>query len=378
MIDLFVSAFNQLFSNIVQEQLSLNQLCLRGEITQLNWYHNHLYMTLSHQQSHMACAVYNAHQKSLPPIKKGDACAVIGDCRYLKNKGQLIFSVHAILPKGTGQMADERAKIMADYKAKGAFDQKTPAHIPSQITRVCLITSPNSAAHHDIQSIIHHSFHLFQVELVPSTMQGDRAVSSLIHALEYADSRDVDLICLARGGGADSDFDCYFSTDLAQCMAQRRTPIICGIGHQINLTLCCCIANQHFETPTAMIQWLCDHSQAYFSQLIQRLDGVRTQLCHDLDRAMRQLNEYESRVHHRVQEWHHNVSLIQTKWHQMVMAMNPLNRLKNGFVYAQTEHQIPIKSVQQLKKNDTITIRLFDGSANVVIHYVNQTETHTN
>ena len=81
-LQLTVSEFNQIFADIIHNQLQLNQLCIQGEITQLNSYHDHLYITLSENKAHLPCVIYNASNKNLPFIKKGDQCEVIGQCRY--------------------------------------------------------------------------------------------------------------------------------------------------------------------------------------------------------------------------------------------------------------------------------------------------------
>ena len=94
-LNLTVSEFNTIFADIIHHQLQLNQLCISGEITQFNYYGNrhHLYLTLSHENAHLQCVIYNQQMKTIPIIHKGDKCRIIGQCKYLKNKGQLIFQV---------------------------------------------------------------------------------------------------------------------------------------------------------------------------------------------------------------------------------------------------------------------------------------------
>ena len=196
-------------------------------------------------------------------------CDVIGECRYLKNKGQLMFSGATIIPKGSGKKNAARDNQLSRYKSLGHLDKHHLDDCPRLIDKVALITAPESAAYHDVKSIMNKSPHTFDTIIIPATMQGLNAPNEIIQALSIANSLSPDIICLSRGGGAEEDFDCYFSDEVAQAILASNTPIVCGIGHKINITLSCLCANAHFETPTAMAQWFANTSTAPLINAIQ-------------------------------------------------------------------------------------------------------------
>ena len=367
-----VAEFNQLFADIIHHQLQLNRLCIHGEITQMKQYQDHLYLTLSFENSHLPVAIYSVSKKKLPFIKKGDTCDIIGECRYLKNKGQLMFSGAAILTKGIGKKNTDREKQIKRYNSLGHFDQKLIEDIPKTIEKVALITSPESAAFHDIQSIISKTPHTFDTIIIPATMQGLNAPTEIIQALHIADSLSPDLICISRGGGAEEDFDCYFSDDVANAMLTIKTPIICGIGHKINITLSCLCSNANFETPTAMAQWLCETSIAPLIELEASMQKVRVQLLNDLQELHLSLNNIQNNAKTIMLDQQHEIDVKVASLTEQLIAANPLGRISGGFVYAETNKNKALTSVHQIKPNDMINLRATDGNIETMVKHVNK------
>jgi exodeoxyribonuclease VII large subunit len=370
-----VSEFNQIFANIVHHQLQLNKLCISGEITQFNYYNNksHLYLTLSHEGSHLQCVIYNQHLKAIPVIQKGDKCDMIGQCKFLKNKGQLIFSGVQIQLGGMGHKKSILDNRLAQFKKDGKFDKKTIEHVPRIIERVCIITANQSAAHHDIMSILSKTPHAFESILIPSSVQGLLAPGELRQALSIAESLSPDIICMSRGGGAEHDFDCFNDERLANQIIASKTAIIAGIGHDINTTLTCRCANTHFETPTAMIQWLAHHSTTPIQTINRELINIQ----HDL---MNEAHALQSKITHIAESAKialtTNFDALCTTidhLHKQIIALNPISRLNNGFIYCENKQKSPIRTIQQLAKNDTIYMRLANGKAEATINHVSKT-----
>jgi len=320
-----VSEFNQILTDIIHNQLQLNRLSIQGEITQFNQYHNHLYLTLSHKNSHLNCVVYNAAGKKLPYIKKGDKCDVIGQCNYLKNKGQLIFSAVTIIKLGDGLKVNNQIEKIKTYEKKGLLNLKDNDQIPQIIEKVCLVTSAESAAFFDIESIFSKYKHPFETILIPSSVQGLNAEKEIINALKVADSLNPDVICLSRGGGSENDFDCFFSDSIAQQICNLNTPLICGIGHKINTTLSCLLANNHFETPSAMATWLCHYSMEPLNHLTNRLKSFIPAMRITLESSKNHLNTLESNLKDALSS---NLLTTQKELENLNFKLSQLNPLK--------------------------------------------------
>ena len=169
-LKLTVIEFNEILADVIHNQLQLNQLCISGEISQLNYYNEkkHLYFTLSQENAHLQCVIYNQHLKKIPLIKKGDQCNVFGACKYLKNKGQLIFSCVNISLDGEGKRNHRLTKQIETFRKKGFLSKKTDKEIEAMITKL------------DDQNLDFEK----QVEVYGKTLKKFHSLTQKIHQLD--------------------------------------------------------------------------------------------------------------------------------------------------------------------------------------------------
>ena len=376
-IQLTVSEFNEIMSDIIQNQLNLNQLCIRGEVSQFNFYseNQHLYITLKHEKASLQCVIYNQHLKNIPIIKKGDQCEIIGQCRFLKNKGQLIFSGVALRKEGTGNKHQALEELKNKLLKKGTFEKKTEAGIPDKINHVCIITSKDSAAFHDIKSIINSNDHTFKTSIIPTTVQGILAPKSISAAINEATHLKPEIICIARGGGAEEDFACFNEESLCEKIASTKIPILMGIGHQINITLSCLAANSHFETPTALTQYLCNLSMVRFNDCLRNIETIPINFNNKIDQltvtADVLLEQFQNQIDSKINQLEfETINLI-----EQIELLDPLKILKKGFIQCSNNEKKAVKSIQEIKKNDMINLTFWNGTAKARITNVNSKRT---
>ena len=215
---------------------------------------------------------------------------------------------------------DLNNKLM-HLKLRGYYPKKTE-DIPRIIEKACIITANESAAYHDIKSILSESPHTFESILIPSSVQGINAPNELRQALSIASSLAPDIICITRGGGAEQDFDCFFDDGLAHQICNSSIAIITGIGHQINTTLCCLCANQAFETPSAMIQWLITHSPQPIHTIKNELHQIKQTIINDINTIKLSLHQVSATAHTIIQN-NSNLNTLSTLCEQLY-GLNPL------------------------------------------------------
>lgn len=89
-------------------------------------------------------------------------------------------------------------------------------------------------------------------------MQGDKAVPGIIVQLERIRKviHHFDAVAIIRGGGGDVGLSCYNNYDLAKAITLFPIPVITGIGHVTNETLCEMIAHTNAITPTKLAEFL--------------------------------------------------------------------------------------------------------------------------
>ena len=171
------------------------------------------------------------------------------------------LTVHDIDPSYTlGDMARQRAEIIRRLTQEGIIDMNRELSWSLLPQRIAVISSPTAAGYGDFIDQLHRNpyGYRFYTALYTAAMQGARAESSVIGALEriYAHESDFDGVVIIRGGGATSELSCFDSYPLAQNVAQFPLPVIVGIGHDRDETVLDRVANVRVKTPTAAAEWL--------------------------------------------------------------------------------------------------------------------------
>ena len=199
------------------------------------------------------------------------------------------LTVHDIDPSYTlGDMARQRAEIIRRLTQEGIIDMNRELSWSLLPQRIAVISSPTAAGYGDFIDQLHRNpyGYRFYTALYTAAMQGARAESSVIGALEriYAHESDFDGVVIIRGGGATSELSCFDSYPLAQNVAQFPLPVIVGIGHDRDETVLDRVANVRVKTPTAAAEWLI----ARVAEADRRRLDLQASLASEIDNRLRQ------------------------------------------------------------------------------------------
>ncbi|NCB33973.1 MAG: exodeoxyribonuclease VII large subunit, partial [Erysipelotrichia bacterium] len=84
----------------------------------------------------------------------------------------------------------------------------------------------------------------------PINVQGKESAAQIINALIEADAKKLDVILLVRGGGSIEDLWSFNDERLARTIYALNTPLISGIGHEVDFTIADFVADLRAPTPT--------------------------------------------------------------------------------------------------------------------------------
>jgi exodeoxyribonuclease VII large subunit len=116
---------------------------------------------------------------------------------------------------------------------------------------VGVIAGKDSAAIKDIIHNIQRRFPLMEITFFPSLVQGPNAPAALIQALNRAYAYPIQVLILARGGGAEEDLSAFNDELVVRKVALSPMPTVAAIGHEINWSLVDLVADLRVSTPTA-------------------------------------------------------------------------------------------------------------------------------
>jgi exodeoxyribonuclease VII large subunit len=206
-------------------------------------------------------------------------------------RGELQLVVEAMQRVGAGTLYEEFLRLRARLEAAGLFDAGRKRPIPAHPQAVGVVTSPGAAALRDVLSSLARRAPHVRVVIYPSPVQGADAPAALAAALRLAGERDeVQTLLLVRGGGSLEDLWAFNDERVVRAVAASRLPVICGVGHETDVTLSDLAADLRAPTPTAAAELAAPARDDALAQLDLRADALSRRLRRALDAQAQRLD----------------------------------------------------------------------------------------
>jgi exodeoxyribonuclease VII large subunit len=218
--------------------------------------------------------------------RDGQQVDLRGRLTVYEARGELQMVVESLQRVGVGSLYEEFLRLKARLEAQGLFSADRKRALPRFVRRVALVTSASGAAVHDVLTTLQRRAPHVGVVLCPSLVQGADAPSAIAAALQAANQHsDADLVLLCRGGGSLEDLWAFNDERVVRAVVASRLPVICGVGHESDITLADLAADLRAATPTAaaelavlpLAQWLADlqgRADLMARRVHQRLDAA--------------------------------------------------------------------------------------------------------
>jgi len=238
---------------LLEENEVLQDVWVQGEISNLSRpASGHVYFTLKDANASLKCVMWKTSAARLNlSLRDGLEVEVHGKIGVYEPQGQYQLYADQIRPVGEGALYQEFIRLKAMLEAEGLFDPERKRHIPELPHRIGIVTSATGAALRDMLNTLRRRLPIVEVILAPSPVQGTEAPPALVKAIDTLDRRQLDVIILARGGGSIEDLWAFNDERVVRAVADALTPIICGVGHETDFTLCDFAADLRAPTPTA-------------------------------------------------------------------------------------------------------------------------------
>ena len=385
---LTVSDVSRYMRELMDSDEILRDIWVRGEISNLSRPSSgHIYFTLKDNNSALKCVVWKTTAIRLPILlQSGMAIEAHGGISVYERDGQYQLYVDSVRMSGEGELYREFMRLKAKLEAEGLFDPDQKRALPEMPAHIGIVTSPTGAALQDILNTLRRRYPLAEVTLAGAAVQGEEAPPARVKAIERLKrDRSVDVILLARGGGSLEDLWAFNDERVVRAVAASETPIVTGIGHEVDFTLCDFAADLRAPTPTAAAE-LCTPDR---EDLRVGLEAIKSRLGFALERDVmyfwsdlleikHKLNQLSplwlvrndrQRLDEMVKRMDTGVSNeIKIKRGQVAAltgklgSLNPYAVLQRGYAIISGPEGGVVSSVVQIKQKDQINIRLVDGT----------------
>jgi exodeoxyribonuclease VII large subunit len=261
----------------------------------------HCYFSLKDAQGTPAmlrCAMFR-RAATLVDFTPGDGqqVEVRGRLGVYEARGELQFIVEGMQRVGAGTLYEEFLRLRARLEAAGLFDPARKRSIVTLPRRVAVVTSLNAAALQDVLTTLRRRSPQVGVVVVPSLVQGAEAPAALVSALTIAAAATgVETILLVRGGGALEDLWAFNDERVVRAVASSPVPVICGVGHETDITLCDLAADLRAPTPTAAAELAAPAADDLLRAIAARRESFERASRRVLDRQGQRLDQLALRL----------------------------------------------------------------------------------
>ena len=250
---LSVSELNLIISEAVRRDPRTRSVLVRGEVSSFRNQiaSGHWYFSLKDANASITCAMFrNANLRAKIRPKDGDQVLAEGYVDFYAPQGKVQLIVTGLSPAGLGDMYVRLEELKRKLAAEGLFDPARKRQLPMRPRKVAVVTSRSGAALHDILNVSAQRSPAIPIVLVPVTVQGEGAGKEIAEGIRKANETDADVIIVARGGGSAEDLWCFNDEIVARAVAESRLPVVSGVGHEIDTSLCDLAADVRASTPS--------------------------------------------------------------------------------------------------------------------------------
>ena len=265
-----VSEINKRAKSLLEENFPF--VWIEGEVS--NFFSaasGHWYFSLKDESSEIRCAMFSNKnlQISFEP-KDGDHLVVNGTLSIFEGRGQYQLIVEHVELAGEGALLRAFEELKKKLHSEGLFDDSLKKELPPYPKKIAVVTSPDGAVIQDIINVLDRRSPFFNLVVVPTLVQGDKAAAQISIAINKASKlKNIGLIILARGGGSIEDLWAFNSEEVARAITKCPIPIISAIGHETDFTIADFVADLRAPTPSIAAEIV---SQSY-SELNETFDN---------------------------------------------------------------------------------------------------------
>ena len=381
-----VKQVNLYIKNMFTQDFMLNRIYVKGEVSNCKYHASgHIYFSLKDESGTIACIMFASARSGLSfRMREGQKVVVLGSVNVYERDGNYQLYANEIILEGAGLLYEKFEALKQELEEMGMFAEEYKQPIPKFAKTVGIVTAPTGAAVRDIIQIASRRNPYVQLILYPALVQGEGAADSIVRGIRMLEKQNVDVMIVGRGGGSIEDLWAFNEEKVARAIFECRVPVISAVGHETDTLISDYVADLRAPTPSAAAELaVYDHRQvseqmeAFLSRMRRqmrlktmlerrRLEQLELRLKHThpqqkLNENRQILQELENRLRDRMQmlleENKHRLAI----YTEQIDGLSPLKKLSQGYSYTELADGENVRSVQQVKDGQEISVYVTDG-----------------
>ncbi|HSR01433.1 MAG TPA: exodeoxyribonuclease VII large subunit [Methylophilaceae bacterium] len=272
---LSVSELNRLAREVLQTNFPL--FWVSGEVS--NFTHaasGHWYFSLKDSSAQVRCVMFkgrNSYTDFTP--REGDKIEARATVSLYEARGEFQLTIESIRQSGLGALFEAFERLKNKLEMEGLFNASLKQSIPAHPKSIGIVTSPDAAALRDVLTTLNRRNPNIKIIIYPTPVQGKGAAERIATAIRIANQRqEVDTLIICRGGGSIEDLWQFNEEVVARAIATCTIPVISGVGHETDFSICDFTADVRAATPTAAAEIACQD----INHLVQKIKEFARQL----------------------------------------------------------------------------------------------------
>ena len=279
---------------------SLESLSVRiiGEVSEVSVKAGYkaAYFTVKDAGAALPCMMWNnRYRASGVTLAVGQLVELTGRFTLYAAKGRMNFDVFSIALAGEGDLRLKVANIAKKLAAEGLTDPARKRPLPLFPERIGLVTSPRSAAVHDVLRTLRRRFPIAEVLLAGVPVEGANAPAGIIEGIRCVVNNGAQVVLVVRGGGSFEDMMPFNDESLARTIAACPVPVITGIGHEVDTAIADMVADVRASTPTAAAEAVSPSRENLDALIASRSAALRTRASLAIQAARLRVQRVENR-----------------------------------------------------------------------------------
>lgn len=394
-----VANLNRYLAVQLRQDKRLQGIFVRGEIADFHCHprSGHCYFTLRDDTAAMKAVMFAGAAERLRFLPaNGMTVIAAGSITVYERDGVYQLNVTDLQPDGVGAAHLALKQRKEKLAALGYFDEARKRALPQFPKRIGVVTAPGGAALQDILHILSRRYPIATVQLFPVLVQGADAPKSISSAIDRASDSGCDVLIVGRGGGSNEDLSAFDEECVATAIFRCKIPVISAVGHETDVSIADYTADLRASTPSAAAELaapeismlraaLSGLEQSMHVQMrrsiagletmlsdrqaalernsvtgrLERMEERRSQLTARLDAAM------SAQLRAREQEFAQRIAQLD--------CLSPLKVMLRGYALVYKDDEI-LSSVQNVRQDDILKIRLADGEITAAVKEVRSSE----